>query len=188
VFLDLPESGLYAVSVLAATGGGIRFTADACRKSVLCPEPAGTQEARWRQVFSGQFAGGRHFLTLNLGRGAAVQRIRVERKREASLDYIATLRRLGLDLGEERPISRAQAVEAMRFIRARRGLQELELCQDVIDREPTLVAVTGAGQPVVPPGPGGPGTGPGPGPGVDPIDPLTPPVIPPQDIASPTVP
>ena len=189
VFLDLPESGLYAISVFGATGGGIRFTADACRKSVLCPEPAASQGAHWRQVFSGEFAGGRHFLTLNLGRGAAVQRIRVERKKEAVADYIATLRRLGLDLGEEGPISRAKAVEAMRFIRARHGLEALELCQDVIDREQTLVAVTGAGQPVVPPGPGiGPGPGPGPGPGVDPIDPLAPPVLPPQDIASPTLP
>jgi hypothetical protein len=194
VFLDLPEAGLYAVSVFGAAGGGMRFTADACRKSVICPEPATSMGPRWRQVFSGEFAGGRHFVTLSLAQGAAVQRIRVERKKDAVTDYIGTVRRLGLDLGAPAPISREKAVAAMRFLKARRGLDPLNLCQDILERERTLVAVVGgAGQPVTPPGPGGPGgPGPGPGPGPNPPPPppppLGPPVLPPVDPASPTVP
>jgi hypothetical protein len=144
-------------------------------------------------VLSGQFAAGRHFLTVSLGRGAAVQRIRVERKKDAAAEYEATVRRLGLDLGPEGPISREKAVEAMRFIRSRHGEEALRLCQDVLEREPTLVATAGAGQPVAPPlpgGPGGPGAGGAPpagGPGT-PSGPLGPPVLPPQDVASPTLP
>ena len=190
VFLDLAESGLYSVSVFGVTGGGLRFTADACKKSVLCADPSPAGGPRWRQVFSGEFAGGRHFLTVNLGRGAAVQRIRVERKKDAAADYLAALRRLGLDLGAEGPITREKAVEAMRFIKTRRGLDPLNLCFDIVEREPTLVATQGAGQPGTTPG--GPGPEPGPGqppePPQPPIPPLTPPIIPPQEIASPTVP
>ena len=187
VFLDLAESGLYSVSVFGVTGGGLRFTADSCKKSVLCAEPSPTAGPGWRQVFSGEFSGGRHFLTVNLGRGAAVQRLRVERKKDAAEDYLAAVRRLGLDLGtEEGPITREKAVEAMRFIKTRRGLDPLNLCRDVVDREPALVATAGVGQPTTTP-PGGPGTGPG-QPPVPPLDPIAPPIIPPQEIASPTVP
>ena len=184
VFLDLAESGLYSVSVFGVTGGGMRFTADSCKKSVLCAEPSPTAGPRWREVFVGEFSGGRHFLTVNLGRGAAVQRIRVERKKNAAADYLAAARRLGLDLGAEGPITREKAVEAMRFIQSRRrGLDPLNLCRDVLDREPALVATAGAGQPTTPPGVPGPGQPP-----LQPIEPIAPPIIPPQDIASPTVP
>jgi hypothetical protein len=188
VFLDLAESGLYSVSVFGVTGGGLRFTADACKKAVLCAEPSPSAGPGWRQVFSGEFSGGRHFLTVNLGQGAAVQRLRVERKKDAVADYIAAVRRLGLDLGAEGPISREKAVAAMRFIKSRRGLEALNLCRDVLDREvPTLVATSGVGQPTTPPVP--PGTGPGPGqPPLQPVDPIAPPVLPPQQVASPTLP
>jgi hypothetical protein len=191
-YLELPEGGLYAVSVFGSTPGGLRFTADACRKSVLCPEIEAGRGPRWRQVFAGEFAAGRHFLTINLGRSSAVQRIRVERKKTADAEYVATVRRLGLDLGPEGPVTRDKAAEAMRFLQARRGLDPLNLCMDLIEGDRTLVAgVGGAGQPVVPPGPGGPG-GPGPGPGTNPPPggppPLSPPVLPPVDPASPVVP
>ena len=189
VFLDLPESGLYAVSVFGATGGGMRFTADACRKSVLCPEPAAEQGARWRQVFSGQFAASRHFLTLNLGRGAAVQRIRVERKKEAVVDYIATVRRLGLDLGEEGPISRGKAVEAMRFIRAATASKPSSSARTSSTASKrswrwrarvSPSSLQGRVQDR--------GRDPDQGRASTPIDPLAPPVLPPQDVASPTLP
>ena len=49
-----------------------------------------------------------------------MQRIRVERKKNAAADYLAAARRLGLDLGAEGPITREKAVEAMRFIQGRR--------------------------------------------------------------------
>jgi hypothetical protein len=193
VFLDLPEGGLYAVSVFGSAGGGLRFTADACRKSVICPEPASAGGPKWREVFSGEFAAGRHFLSVTLGQGAAIQRIRVEQKKDSSADYVATVRRLGLDLGPEGPITRERAVEAMRFLKARRGLDPLNLCQDILEHEPTLVAATGSsGQPVTPPPGTGPGTEPGTEPGTNPppppTDPLSPPVLPPQDVPSPVVP
>ena len=189
VFLDLAESGLYSVSVFGVTGGGLRVTADSCRKSVLCAEPSAAAGPHWRQVFSGEFGAGRHFLTLNLGRGAALQRIRVERKKDAAADYLATVRRLGLDLGAEGPD----------HTRERR-------CGDEVHQEPPRQRPPeplpghrgsrararghgGGGTAVTPPG--GPGTGPGTGPGgpsVEPVNPIGPPVIPPQEVASPTVP
>ncbi len=192
VFLDLPESGLYAVSVFGSAGGGLRFTADACRKSVICPEPPSAGGPRWRQVFSGEFAAGRHFLTVSMGQGAAIQRIRVERKKDTDAAYIATVRRLGLDLGAVGAVTREKAALAMRFLKSRRGLDPLSLCQDILEREPTLVATAGAGQPVTPPGAGPAGPGPGPGTGPNPppppTGPLSPPILPPQDVASPVVP
>ena len=98
-----PRTGCMRSRSSASAGGGLRFTADACRKAVICPEPATADGPRWRQVFAGEFAAGRHFLTVNLGQGAAVQRIRVERKKDKAADYVATVRRLGLDLGPRRP-------------------------------------------------------------------------------------
>jgi hypothetical protein len=191
--LQLPEDGLYAVSVFGVSGGGLRFLADACRKSVLCAEPEPTNTPGWRQVFSGQFAAGRHFVNVTLGRGAAIQRIRVERKKDAAAEYVATVRRLGLDLGPDGPITRERAVAAMRFIGAQRGLDSLRLCHDIVEGDPALVAVAGSPQ-ALPPGTGGPvpqpgGPGPGPGTNVPPgTPPLNPPVIPPQDVASPVLP
>ena len=120
-----------------------------------------------------------------------MQRIRVERKKDAVAEYVATVRRLGLDLGPDGPITREKAIEAMRFIKAQRGLDALTFCRDVLDREPTLVASAGtASQPGVPPGTGPtPGTPTGPsGPQPPEIPPLNPPVIPPQNPGSPTVP
>ena len=95
-------------------------------------------------MFSGEFAAGRHFVTLSLGQGAAMQRIRVERKKDAVADYIATVRRLGLDLGASGPITREKAVEAMRFLKGRRGLDPLNLCQDILEREPCSWPPSGA--------------------------------------------
>ena len=189
VFLDLPESGLYAVSVFGVSGGGMRFIADACRKAVLCAEPERTTGPQWRQVFSGQFAAGRHFMTVNLGAGAAIQRIRVERKKEALADYLATVRRLGLDLGADGPTSREKAVEAMRFIKARRGLEPSSLCQDVLRARAHARGGDGRrGSALCLRGRVRAGAGPGPQPPIDPIDPLSPPVLPPQEIASPVLP
>ena len=109
-------------------------------------------------MFSGEFAAGRHFVTVSMGQGAAMQRIRVERKKDAAADYIATVRRLGLDLGASGPITREKAVEAMRFLKARRGLDPLSLCQDILERSAPRGRHGGAGQPVTPPGLG-PGAG-----------------------------
>jgi hypothetical protein len=184
VFVDLPEAGLWSISVFGLVGGGQRWTADACRKSVLCAESSPAAGPHWRQVVSGEFAAGRHFFTVTLGRDAAIQRVRLERKKDAAADYVATLRRLGLDLGPEGPITRDKAVEAMRFIRSRKALDADRFCRDLIDGEPRLgTTVVDTGTPPQPTGPGTPT-----GPGVRPPDPLGPPLLPPQQVASPIVP
>ncbi|PYQ22574.1 MAG: hypothetical protein DMF79_05655 [Acidobacteria bacterium] len=175
---NLPEAGFYALSVFGSTAGGQSWLADACRKAVLCPVQDETP--RWRVVLSGEFAAGSHSFTVTLGPGSTVGRLRLERKKNAPGDYVATVRRLGLDLGVAGPVTREKAVEARRFIARQHALGPVEACGDVI-LPGTLVAslqmpVEGsAGTPALPPG-----SGPG--------NPLNPPVILPQEIASPVVP
>ncbi len=175
---NLPEAGFYALSVFGLTAGGQSWLADACRKAVLCPTQ--DEAPRWRVVLSGDFAAGPHSFTVTLGPGSTVGRLRLERKKNAPGDYVATVRRLGLDLGVAGPVTREKAVEARRFIARQRALAPLGTCGDVI-LPGTLVAslqmpVEGsAGTPALPPG-----SGQG--------NPLNPLVIPPQEIASPVVP
>jgi hypothetical protein len=157
VFLELPEAGLYSVSVLGEAGGGQSWKADACRKAVWCP---GTEVARsasatpaWHPLMTAAFGAGRHFFNVTLGPGASVQRLRAERKKDSPADYVATLRRLGLDVGPAGPVSRARAVDAMQFVQQRR-LEMVGACGDVA--APVLErALAEAAQ--VP----GPGAGPG---------------------------
>ena len=40
VFLDLPEAGLYTISVYGLVGGGQGWSADACRKAIVCAPSA----------------------------------------------------------------------------------------------------------------------------------------------------
>jgi hypothetical protein len=180
-FVDFPEPGLWSVSVLALAGGGQRWLADACRKSVLCAEPAVGASPRWRQVFTGEFSSGQHSFVVFLGRDAAVQRVKLERKKNGAADYLGALRRLGLDLGESGPITRDKAVAAMRFIRERRELDAVATCHDVVQRDTLLASAT-----LPPAEPQGPGTPLGPGGSAQP--PLGPPLLPPQQIASPVQP
>lgn len=182
---NLPEPGLYSLSVFGMFPGGQSWTLDACRKSVLCPSPDDT--ARWRQVLSGVFAAGPHSFTVNLGPDSAILRARLERKKDTIEDYTATVRRLGLELGPGGPVTREKADEARRFITRRRTLVPLQVCGDIVRPATLTAALSGAGEagaqtPTTPTAPGG-GTQPGPQ-----IDPLQPPVIPPQDVASPLLP
>ena len=131
LFVDLPEAGLYTVSVYGLAGSGQRWLADGCRKAVLCPSDG----ALWRVVMSQPFAAGRHTFAVALTEGAVVERLRLERKKERVADYLGTLRRLGFDPGPEGPVSRDKAVGAMRFIQDRRALGA-RLCGDVVLREP----------------------------------------------------
>jgi hypothetical protein len=156
--VELPEDGLYTLSVFGRKGAGMRFLADQCLKAILCPSPRET-EAAWWVVTTTRMTAGRHAVAVNLGAGATVERIRLERKKAADEDYVATLRRLGFDTGEPGHVSRAKAVDAMEWIRGRRRQSERAGCGDVIPRLDidTRMAAQGAG--ATPPGGGTPLSG-----------------------------
>jgi len=175
---DMPEAGFYTLSVFGSTGGGQSWLGDGCRKSVLCPVQ--DEVPRWRVILSGEFSAGPHSFAVTLGPGSTVGRLRLERKKEGLEDYVATVRRLGLDLGPEGPIARDRAVEARRFIEQRRGRAAFESCGDVV-LPGTLVASAGQAEPAATGGSGPPPVPP-------PPNPVAPPLIPPQEIASPVIP
>src|SRR5262249_58598586 len=93
---NLPEPGFYSLSVFGMFPGGQSWTLDGCRKAVLCP--SSDDAARWRAVLSGVFAAGPHSFTVTLGPDSVILRARLERKKDAIEDYLATVRRLGLGL------------------------------------------------------------------------------------------
>jgi len=134
---DIPETGLYTLSVFGVPGGGQRWMADGCRQSIVCP--SGDPLPRWRVVLSGDFQKGPHLFAGSLGPDTVVERVRLEEKKDAPADYVAALGRLGLVLGPGGPISREKAEEARRFLERRRAQQALELCGDIL-RPGTLVA------------------------------------------------
>jgi hypothetical protein len=208
VFLDLPQAGLYTISVFGVEGEGQSWLADACRKSVVCAGADGADPtlARWRVLLSAHFTAGRHFFTVILGKGAAVQRLRAERKKETAADYVDTFRRIGFDVGGvDEPMPRNRAVAAMDYLRGRRIEVQRNQCGDIVLPDvpalPTGLQVAqvpgpqtpipagpppfggGPGNPAVPlPEPAGTPTG-GPSPSAPP--PSTPPSAPP---ASPSAP
>ena len=151
---DLPETGLYTLSVFGVPGAGQRWMADGCRESVVCP--SGDPLPRWRVVLSGRFQKGQHLFTASLGPGTVVERIRLEQKKDAPLDYVAAVDRLGLDLGPAGPVTREKAEEARRFLERRRAQQAMDLCGDIL-RPGTLVAELSATGPGSSGGEGGGG-------------------------------
>jgi hypothetical protein len=134
---DIPETGLYTLSVFGVPAGGQRWMADGCRESIVCP--SGDPLPRWRVVLSGDFQKGPHLFAASLGPDTVVERVRLEQKKDAPADYVASLSRLGLELGPSGPISREKAEEARRFLERRRAQLEEELCGDIL-RPGTLVA------------------------------------------------
>jgi len=163
VFVELPEAGLYTISALGFVGGGQSWTADACRKSVVCAaKDASPLEApQWRPVMTGEFAAGRHFFSVVMGPGAGLQRVRAERKKDTPADYADTLRRLGFDVGPAGPMPRDRAREAMRFLEKGMAPMRESRCGDVVL---PFVPGTRAGLevaqipgPAQPPGNAGPG-------------------------------
>jgi hypothetical protein len=178
---NLPEPGFYSLSVFGAFPGGQSWTLDGCRKAVLCPSPDDT--SRWRQVLSGVFSAGPHSFTVTLGPESVILRARLERKKDSVEDYLATLRRLGLDLEEPGPVSRDKADEARRFIGRQRTLTPLQLCGDIIRPGTLTAALSGTS-----PSGGTPSGTPGTGTHTVPANPDLPPSIPPQDVASPLLP
>jgi len=151
---DLPEAGLYTLSVLGVAGGGQRWMADGCRKSVACP--TADARPRWRVILAGDFQKGPHVFSASLGSGTVIESIRLEQRKDDPADYVATLGRLGLELGTAGPISREKAEEARRFLDRRRAQQELELCGDIL-QPGTLVADLATGGPGASGGGGGEG-------------------------------
>ena len=138
---DVPATGLYTLSALALAPAGQRWLADGCRTCVVCP--SSDTDSRWRTILSGVLQKGRHVFAATLGSGALLQRIRLEPKKSTDEDYLATLGRLGLDLGAAGPITREKADEARRFLE-RRHSEALEGCLEVL-RSGTLVADTAVG-------------------------------------------
>ncbi len=159
---EIPEDGLYTLAVFGLASGGQRWVIDGCRKSVVCPST--DPLAHWRVVLSGRFAKGTHLFEASLGPGTVIDRMRFEQKKDSPADYVATLERLGLELGPEGPVTREQAEEARRFLERRKGQEEEQLCGDIL-APGTLISQLSAS------GPGGEGggggTGPGGGPGGD---------------------
>ena len=192
---EIPEDGIYSISTFGIRGGGQAWVADSCQKQVLCA--SSDVHTGWSPVLTNLFSAGRHELAVRLGPGAVVQRVRIERKKHGPEDYVGTLRRLGLDLGEGiEAATRDQAVDAMEFIdKRRRGLDADVSCFDLPIVEAAKVAdAAGApaggaialpSQPGAPTGPGIPPGGPGLGPpseggfppGIDPEQPPASPVV-----------
>lgn len=192
VFVDIPEEGTHTVSVFGLRGTGQSWLADACRKAVLCPaaQEAGAT-ADWHVVMTAPFTAGKHFLRVVLGAGAEIERLRVERKKDTPADYVATLGRLGFDVGAPGPMPRDRAVDAMRFIETKRAQLQKTDCGDVAPPSTSTVAalaepLAGAG-PAAGPGGAPPFAGvPPPGPGSGPPVPLPSP-IPTQPPGSPVL-
>lgn len=181
--VDIPEPGLYTLYGFGLKGGGQSWLIDACHKSVLCPSTQTPETPAWHPLMTAEFSAGSHSFTTTLANGAAIQRLRLERKKDQPEDYIGTLARLGLDLGEPRPIPRALARDAERFLEARRR-SAISHCSDVVlPASSALVAglavpggsTLGPTNPAQPPGAGpGPGGGPFaplPGPSGSPVTP-----------------
>lgn len=123
LFVDLPEDGLYSMSAFGLRGSGMQWSADGCRTSVLCPasdlhKVGGSEPPSWFPVMSARFSAGRHFFSVTLAPDAAVERIRLERKKDTGADYVAALKRIGFDAGEG-PVSRPKAADALDFLKRR---------------------------------------------------------------------
>jgi hypothetical protein len=179
VFLELPEAGLYTISIFGVAGGGQSWKADACRKAVWCggtAVPGSVSVApAWHPLMTASFGAGRHFFNVTMNSGASVERLRAELKKDSPADYVATLRRLGFDVGAAGPISRSGAVDAMHFIEQRR-MEMVGACGDVT--APVVERALAEMAPVAGPGTGR-FTGNGPGGTVLPIgQPTTTPVPP----------
>ncbi len=134
---DIPETGLYTLSVFGVPGTGQRWTADGCRQCAVCPSSDPT--ARWRVLLSGHFQKGPHVFSASLGPDTVVERLRLELKKDTPADYVAAVDRLGLELPPTGPITREKAEEARRFLERVRAQRNQDLCVDIL-RPGSLVA------------------------------------------------
>lgn len=143
----LPEAGLYVLSYFGTSGAGQSWGVDQCRRAVLCPDAAA---AGWHTVMASEFTAGLHSFDVLLGPGAVVQRVRLERKKDEAADYLATTRRLGLDLGDDAPMTRDQAGEAWRWVAAHRIPKEQQ-CGEVVIPQTLIASNADAGAGALPP-------------------------------------
>jgi hypothetical protein len=174
--IEIPSPGVYSISGFLAPGSGQRWLVDGCRKAVVCPGGS----AGWRPILTQSFSAGRHTLLVSLGDSATLDRVRVEKKKSAPEDYVATMRRLGFDPGPDGPVSRDTAISAMSFIGDKRQDQLTAMCGDnvVVDSTPLpppLLADLPDPSAPVPPVVIEPG-------------PIGTPILPPQEPASPITP
>jgi uncharacterized membrane protein YgcG len=153
---DIPEAGLYTLSVFGLTGSGERWLADGCRTQVICP--SASTVPGWRVILSGRFSVGPHAFVATLAPGAMIERIRFEQKKDAPEDYVGTIERLGLELGPEGPVTRDRAEEARRFLARRRAQEAAELCGDILAPGTLVAELASAAGPGAGGGEGG-GTG-----------------------------
>jgi hypothetical protein len=186
VSAEAPEKGLYTLSFFGLRGEGQRWAADGCHKVIVCSAPEPERVPGWHVLGTLDLAAGRHLFTIALGPGATIERLRLERRKQAGEDYLATLRRLGFDPGPDGPVTRQKAEEAIDFLRRRRLERPTPDCGDW-DLPPYGEVTTADGgypggggpPPPPPPPPGNPGGG---------SPPNTPPGVPPQNPASPVLP
>jgi hypothetical protein len=194
--VDLPEAGLYTLSAFGTASTAQGWLVDSCQKTILCPQAAAAAGPTWRPVVTAAFTAGRHSFLVTLPAGAGLGRVRLERKKDGAADYVATLARLGFEVGPPGPIARDRAVTATDFIRDRRRRLEQRFCGDLLPPE-TLEAglaepapvrgpaeATFAGQP--PRGTGIPLPGPVPSPAAPPV--AAPPVTVPPAVTPPAPP
>jgi hypothetical protein len=177
VMVNLPEAGVYTLSTFGLPATAQGWLVDSCRKAVVCPRPAaGAAGPTWRPVLTADFTAGRHSLVVTLPPGAALGRVRMERKKDTSADYVATLARLGFDAGDPGPVTRSRAEAAVDFLRSRRPPLQETACGDV---PPPDIILAGAAGPPIDQGAGGPITAGQPPPDVDmPLPgPLPPPTL-----------
>jgi hypothetical protein len=188
VVVDFPEAGLYTLSAFGLKGAGQSWTADSCLKAVVCADQEVQADvAQWRPVLTAQFAAGRHAFSVLLAPGAVIQRVRVEMKKETPADYVATLRRIGFDVGPAGPMPRDRAVDAMRFLEKRAAPMKEARCGDVV--LPSEIQTQRAGLQVAQiPGPAQPGNNVGGGqpPFGGPLVPVGGPTPPPVGVGSPS--
>lgn len=186
VSVDVPEAGLYSVSAFGLRGAGHSWSADGCRKAIVCGAREGEDQPQWQRLTTAEFAPGHHVFTVMLGPGATIERLRLERKRQGGEDYVATLRRLGFEPGPDGPITRPKAYDAMDWLRRQRDQARLTQDCPTLWERPTVRQAdatgpgdTGGGPTVVPPITTT----------VPPVQPpITPPIIPPQPPGSPVEP
>jgi hypothetical protein len=188
VLVDVPAAGLYTVSSFGTQGAGQSWTGDSCRKAVVCPSSSTTSseanKPAWSPLMTAQLTAGRHVFTVTLGRGAGVERLRLQGRKAAPEDYLAAVREMGFEPGPDGPITRAKAVEAMQFTASKLDESPRGDCGDVaLGASVTTADAGGETGTTTPPGVITPPITPG-----GPQPPIGPPVIPPQPPASPDQP
>ena len=125
VSVEVPVSGLFSLSTFGLRTAGQRWAADDCRIAVTCPLPS--RVPSWSVVMTLPLAAGRHRFTVDLGPGDAVDRVRLERRRDRGADYVEAIRGMGFDPGEG-PVSLEKAEEALEWLEKRHRIELGETC------------------------------------------------------------